>query len=56
MGNRLIICCSSIEHKIDDDKNIEDYDNTNEDMPTKNLINQQQLLYRSGSEQTLIPS
>ena len=56
MGNKLIICCSSIEHKNEDDKNIEEYDNYNEDNPTNNLINQQQLLYRSGSEQTLIPS
>ena len=56
MGNKLIICCSSIEHKNDDDKNIEEYYDNNEDMPIKSLINQQQLLYRSVSEQTLIPS
>ena len=55
MGNKLIICCSRIEHKNEDDKHIEEYDN-NEDTPMKNLINQQQLLYRSGSEHTLIPS
>ena len=56
MGNKLIICCSSIEHKNDDDKNIEEYYDNNEDMPIKSLINQQQLLYRSASENTLIPS
>ena len=56
MVNWFIICCSSIEHKNEDDKNIEEYDDNNEDVPMKNLINQQQLLYRSGSENTLIPS
>ena len=42
MGNKLVICCISIEHKNEDDKNIEEYDNNNEDKPTNNLINQQQ--------------
>ena len=56
MGHKLIICCSSIEHKNDDDKNIEEYDDNNEDIPMKNLIDQQPLLYRSVSEQTLIPN
>ena len=59
MGAGLVICCSDLDTKYEDERDTEHPEHTNNDddiiMKIPNLIQQQSILSKSPSQSTIIP-